>query len=116
MVRTIQRNAQVPREEWPDFFDRFVHDSEGRLVDLETFGSSIGDELLAESVPLLSINYDPREKGDVVRISAGHTEVEYEHRVPSPKEVWVEEDSDGRGQAMEIISENGDRTVVNFTQ
>jgi hypothetical protein len=116
MPRRITRNAQIPRNEWSKFFDQFVQGSEGHLVDLETFGTSIGDEHLVRSVPLLSINYDPRDKGDLVMISTGHKEVQYEHQIPSPKEVWVEQGSLGDSQAMEIISENGNHTVVSFKQ
>ena len=116
MAHRIKRNAQVPRDEWLSFFDDFAHDNAGRLITLETFGETVGDEQLAERVPLLSINYDPRDKGDVLRIATGIREVEYEHRIASPKEVWVADDQEGRDNAMEIIGENGDHTVVSFTQ
>jgi len=116
MTHRIRRNAQVPRDEWLSFFDDFAHDNQGRLINLETFGTTVGDERLAEGVPLLSINYDPQGKGDVLRIATGRREVVYEHRIASPKEVWVADDQEGRGKAMEIIGENGDHTVVSFRQ
>lgn len=114
MPQNIKRNAQVPRDEWLKFFDQFARGNEGRMVRLEQFGGELGVENIGERLPLLSINYDPRGKGDVVTIATGRTEVEYEHTVDSPKEIWVEQDQEGHGKAMEIISEDGARTIVSF--
>jgi hypothetical protein len=116
MVQQIKRNTQVPKDEWLRFFDDFAHDNQGRLISVATFGGSAGAEQLADSVPLLSINYDPRDKGDVLRIATGRREVEYEHRIVSPKEVWVADDEKGRNNAMEIIGENDDHIVVSLKQ
>jgi hypothetical protein len=112
MTHSIEHNSQVPREQWPRFFDEFARDNEGRLVQLESFGGPLGEEPIGRSLPLLSINYDPRGKGDVVLISTGKKEVEYEHAIDSPQEIWVEQDQEGRGKALEIIGTNGDHTVV----
>ncbi len=114
MAYNIKRNAQVPRDEWLKFFDQFARGNEGRTIRLEQFGGELGDENIGRHLPLLSINYDPRSKGDVVTIATGRTEVEYEHTVDSPIEVWVEQDQEGHGRAMEIISEGGARTIVSF--
>lgn len=116
MPRNIKRNAQVPRDEWMKFFDQFARGNEGRLVSLEQFGGDLGDENIGKKLPLLSINYDPRDKGDVLTIATGRKQVEYEHVVDAPKEVWVEQDPEGRGQALEIVSEDGGRTIVSFEQ
>ncbi len=116
MAYNIKRNAQVPRDQWLKFFDQFARGNEGRTVRLEQFGGDLGDENIGKHLPLLSINYDPREKGDVLTIATGSKEVEYEHIVDSPKEVWVEQDQEGQGMAMEIISEDGARTIVSFDQ
>jgi hypothetical protein len=116
MPHTMKRNAQVPRDEWLKFFDQFARGNEGRLVRLEQFGPQFGDENIGKDLPLLSINYDPVSKGNSVTISTGRKEVEYEHTVDSPKEVWVDQDPEGRGHAMEIVSEDGSRTVVAFEQ
>jgi hypothetical protein len=112
MAQKVEHNARVPREQWLKFFDKFARDNEGRLVQLESFGGPLGEEPIGRSLPLLSINYDPREKGDAVLISTGRKEVEYEHTVDSPQEIWVEQDPEGRGKAMEIIGEKGDHTIV----
>ncbi|OPY64603.1 MAG: hypothetical protein A4E57_03486 [Syntrophorhabdaceae bacterium PtaU1.Bin034] len=116
MPRNIKRNAQVPRDEWLKFFDRFAHDNEGRQVKMEQFGRELGDQRIGESLPLLAINYDPRSKGDIVTISTGRKEVEYEHVVEAPTQIWVGQDSAGRFEAMEIINEKGDHVVVSFEQ
>lgn len=116
MPRTIKRNAQVPRDQWLKFFDQFAHGNEGRPVRLETFGGELGDEEIGRKLPLLSINYDPKEKGDRLTISTGKQQIEYEHEVDAPKEIWVEQDPSGRGEAMEIVSETGVRTIVSFEQ
>lgn len=112
MGHSVEHNARIPREEWLKFFDEFASTNEGRLIKLESFGGDIGDEPIGRSLPLLSINYDPKEKGDVVLIAAGSKEIEYEHTVDSPKEIWVEQDQEGHGKAMEIIGEKGDHTIV----
>ncbi len=116
MPHTLQRNNQVPRNEWLKFFDRFAQENEGRPIRLETFGEELGDEEVGRVLPLLSINYDPGRKGDIVTIAAGAKEIEYEHTVAKPKEVWVEDDDAGRKKAVEIVSETGEHTIVSFEQ
>ena len=116
MIHNINRDAEVPRNEWLKFFDQFANGNQGRPVRVETFGEELGDEEVGRCLPLLSINYDPKPKGDVVRISTGRSAVEYEHLVPRPKEIWVERDGSGSGKAIEIVSEDGGRTVVSLEQ
>ena len=116
MTHSMQRNTQVPRDRWLQFFDRFARDNGGRLIKLETFGGDLGDEHVGRVLPLLSINYDPPDKGNRVTIATGAKEVKYEHAVATPAEIWIEEDDGGRGKAMEIVSESGERTVVSFEQ
>ena len=116
MIHETARDAGVPRDEWVKFFDQFASWNQGRPVRVETFGEEIGDEEVGRRLPLLSINYDPKGKGDVITIATGRAGVEYEHAVTGPREVWVERDASGAGKAMEIVSEGGIRTVVSFEQ
>ncbi len=116
MIHNMNRDAEVPRNEWLKFFDQFANGNQGRPVRVETFGDELGAEEVGRCLPLLSINYDPKAKGDAVTISTGRSAVEYEHSVPKPKEIWVEQGGSGPGKAIEIVSEDGARTVVSFEQ
>jgi hypothetical protein len=116
MANSMQRNTRVPRDQWLQFFDRLARDNQGRPIRLETSGGEPGAEQIGRVLPLLSINYDRAAKGNVLTISTGAKEIEYEHAVTMPKEIWVEEHGNGRGKAIEIVSEGGERTVMSFEQ
>jgi hypothetical protein len=105
----------VPKGRWPKYFASFTHGNRGRLIRVSRFEGEKENVTLEEQLPLLAVSYDDHHDG-LLSISAGEDRIEYEHPVPKPRHVWVDEDEDGWTKSMIIMDAEGTRTVVSFEE
>lgn len=111
----MSATKRIPREQLQAYFDafsrRFLLDGSPEAADVELVSPSLGDQVLARGARLAGITYDPR--ADSLEFSFELTIHETgDHRVLSPKEVWVVEDDDGFVSSMEVVRPDGTREVV----
>ncbi len=107
-------NSQVAQSEWPDFFVTFSNGNRGREVTLEVLDAEAGSTGQAKQGPLMAIDYDPVGKGNDLVITTGVDEIEYSHTIPAPVEVWQDQADDGEVAALQIVDQNGHKTIVSF--
>ena len=106
---------QDPREQLQAYFDafskRFLRDGSPEAADIEVVSRDLGDQIIAAGARLAGITYDPHT--DSLEFSFELTADQTgDHRMPSPKEVWVEEDEDGFLRAVDVVRGDGTRELV----
>lgn len=107
------RNRQVPRTEWHRFFADFNRRHEHELANVILTAHNVGAQHLATDLPFEGFVADPL--GARISIALGGTaEANIEHTIDAPTGVWVEHDDDGLEIAIEIESEHGEATILEF--
>ena len=107
-------NSKIEQSQWKDFFVSFSNGNRGREVTLEVYDAVSGSSGQAKQGPLMAIDYDPVGKGNDLVITTGVDEIEYSHTVPGPVEVWQDQADDGQVAALQIVDQNGHKTIVSF--
>jgi hypothetical protein len=109
------RTRDIPREQWVRFFDDFSKNHEGWVVTLEVLGSDLGDQEEATGLPLVGISADLKDRENRVEIIVGgKPDVDVTRFINTPKSVWVKEPTMPGDEAIEIESEDGTKTLLNF--
>jgi uncharacterized protein DUF5335 len=109
------QTRDIPREQWIRFFDDFSKNHEGWIVTLEVLGADIGDQEEANNLPLVGISADVKARENRVEIIVGgRPDVDLTRFIERPKHVWVKEPRLPGDEAMEIESEDGIKTILNF--
>jgi hypothetical protein len=96
---------EIPRTDWPQFFQDFTRRHEGWRCTIEVLGDALGAQFQASGLPLGGINSD--DSGIVVQLAG-----EAEHRIPAPEHVWRLE-VDGDDEVLEIEGPSI-RTLLRF--
>jgi hypothetical protein len=95
----------VPKSEWRAFFDRMSKGLLGKWAEIEVASLDLGDQVLAEWIPLLGISYDPyNDRLDVVLDRSNHA-------IEHPREVVVQETAAGV-ESVAVVDQDGARQVV----
>src|SRR5882762_4409920 len=79
----------VPQSGWRAFFDQMSKALLGKWAEIEVASLDLGDQIVAEWVPLLGITYDSRD--DLLDVALDRSN----HLIRHPKEIVVEETSSG---------------------
>lgn len=107
------RTRQIPRAEWFSFFEGFNRRHEGWLATVRILGPTLGAQVEAQDLPFEGIVADPQASSLSLHLgksSGSHVE----HPVERPIQVWLELTDDGADSALEIESENGVKTILQF--
>jgi hypothetical protein len=101
---------QIPENELEDYFTKFtkrflLRDTTNR-VDIEVLGADLGDQFEVRETRILGITYEAKDKSLEFELEAG------DHRILSPKEVWVTEEADGFVRSIEVVREDGTRNIA----
>jgi len=105
----------IPREQWIRFFDDFSKSHEGWIVTLEVLGSGIGDQEVVNNLPLVGISADVKAgENRIDIIVGGRPDADVTRFIESPKHIWIKEPRLPGDEAIEIESEDGIKTILNF--
>ncbi|HEX9302915.1 MAG TPA: DUF5335 family protein [Thermoanaerobaculia bacterium] len=114
VTETEMVTREIPREEWPEFFEEFTRRHEGWLVTVENFGD-LGAQVEEHERPLKGIFAEGKKETPAVEILTGATLDEtFTHAVAHPTRVRVEETPEGAESALEIQSRDEGTTLVRF--
>jgi hypothetical protein len=107
------RTRQIPRAEWFPFFEGFNRRHEDWLATVRVLSPTLGAQVEAQDLPFEGIVADPQ--GTSLSLHLGKSsESHVEHPVERPIQVWLELTDDGAESALEIESENGLKTILQF--
>jgi hypothetical protein len=110
------KTQEIPRSEWPAFFDSFTRRYEGWLADLEVFGSEIGSQIEEEGLPLEGITAElGNGKPDRIEFMLGtESDDHITHTITAPSQVSVEKTDEGADAALAIKAPDGTTTLLRF--
>src|SRR5580765_4427910 len=95
----------IPQEQWRTFFDRMSKALLGKWAEIEVASLDLGDQIVAEWVPLLGITYDSRD--DLLDVALDRSN----HLIRSPREIIVEESEAGL-KGVAVVDKDGTRQIV----
>jgi hypothetical protein len=99
----------VPPSEWRAYFDRMSKALLGKWAEIEVASLDLGDQIVAEWVPLLGITYDSHD--DMLDVALDRSS----HLIRHPKEILVEETPGGLA-SVAVIDKEGARQVVRLKE
>lgn len=110
------KTKEIPKTEWPKFFDSFSRQHEGWLVNLEIFGSEIGAQVEEQQLALEGITDEWREtEGNTIMIMLGAKPDDHiTHSIVRPLAVNVEQTDEGADMALAIKGEDGTTALLRF--
>ena len=97
----------IPKTEWRSFFDRMSQALLGKWAEIEVASMDLGDNIVAEWVPMIGITYDSRD--DLLDVALDRAN----HLIRHPKEILVEEDETGL-KSVAVLDGDNTRQIVNL--
>jgi hypothetical protein len=101
-VMTIRK---LEKQEWRPFLDAVSKLLEAKQAEIEVASLDLGDQELAEWMPLLGITYD--RKDDVVEVALDGLD----HLIHQPREIYLDNGA-GALTSIEIVDANGVSQIV----
>jgi len=95
----------VPQAEWKRFFDHVSQALLGKRAEIEVASLDLGDQIVAEWIPVIGITYDPNN--DVLDVALDQVD----HLIRHPREIVVEQGPSGISMVA-VIDADGTRQVV----
>src|SRR5262245_17180292 len=109
------QTREIPREQWIKFFDDFSRKHEGWIVTLEVIGSDIGDQKESNKLPLVGVSADVKAHENRIEIIVGgRPDAGLTRFINKPKGVWIKEPRTPGDETIEVESEDGVKTLLNF--
>lgn len=112
----MARTQEIPKTQWVVYLSELSTRHRERSVILRLESGTIGDQVLAEGLPLLGISLE--EKGpsaDAIEITvAKNGSTSFCHLIDGPQRIYVQEGDDGRPQCMDIEDRQGQKTLLFF--
>ena len=97
----------IPKTEWRSFFDRLSQALLGKWAEIEVASMDLGDNIVAEWVPMIGITYDSRD--DLLDVALDRVD----HLIRHPKEILVEEDESGL-KSVAVLDGDDTRQIINL--
>ena len=97
----------IPKTDWRSFFDRMSQALLGKWAEIEVASMELGDNIVAEWVPMIGITYDSRD--DLLDVALDRVD----HLIRHPKEILVEEDENGL-KSVAVLDGDGTRQIINL--
>lgn len=98
--------SKLEKTEWHTYFDRLSRILDGKSAEIEVSSLEIGDQIEAESLPLLGIVYDP--KSDVVEVLLEGLD----HLIHRPSEIFIDEEAVVGLKSVEVIDRDDVRQII----
>ena len=95
----------LPRAEWPTWFNRMSDALRGKRAEIEVASLELGDQIVAEWIPLIGITYD--ERNDVLDVALDGVD----HLIQHPREVVVDLRATGV-ESIAVVDGDGTKQMV----
>lgn len=105
---------QIQIENWNEYLSLFSKFNQGRLTSIALLDNEIGDNKLAEDLPLIATDYDPIRKGNDMIISLCNKFSTFGYAINAPVELWERQNNDGVVISLEIIDLNNNKAILIF--
>jgi hypothetical protein len=105
----MSRLRNLPKTEWRAFFDRMSKPLLGKWAEIEVAALDLGDQVVAEWVPLIGITYDSQD--DLLDVALDRANRLIRH----PREILVEEAETGLA-SVAVVDADGARHIVRLKE
>jgi hypothetical protein len=100
---------QVPKNEWRGFFDLMSKALLGKRAEVEVASLDLGDQIVAEWVPLIGITYDSRD--DLLDVGFDPERNLGNRLIRRPQQIDVEEGPTGLAMVA-VVDADGVRHII----
>ncbi|MDQ5845115.1 MAG: DUF5335 domain-containing protein [Acidobacteriota bacterium] len=110
------KTKQIPRDEWPKFFDSFSRQHEGWLATLDIFATEIGAQVEERELAFEGIvdEWDEALGHQIMIMMGAKPDDHITHTIGRPTNVSVEQTDEGADVALAITSEDGAMALLRF--
>ena len=110
------KTREIPKNQWPKFFESFSMRHEGWLTTLEIFGSELGAQVQGRELALEGIidEWNEVEVNQIVIMVGTKPDDHIAHTISRPTQVSLEQTDGGADVALQINSEDGLTTLLRF--
>ena len=105
----MSQMRSVPKQSWRALFDGMSQELLGKRAEIAVSSLDLGDQVIAEWVPMLGITYD--SGGDLLDIALDGTN----HLIRHPREIVIE-DAPGGVASVAVVDSEGTRQVVRLKE
>ena len=105
----MSKLVNVPQAEWRPFFDRMSKALLGKRAEIEVASLDLGDQIIAEWIPLLGITYDTKD--DLLDVALDRSN----HLIRHPRDIVVEETPTGLA-SVAVVDAEGARQIVRLKE
>jgi len=105
----MSKMVNVPQAEWRPFFDRMSKALLGKWAEIEVASLDLGDQIIAEWIPLLGITYDTKD--DLLDVALDRSN----HLIRHPRDIVVEETPTGL-VSVAVVDAEGARQIVRLKE
>jgi len=107
------KTQEIPKNEWPKFFDNFSSKHQDWSVTLEILGTELGAQVQERELPLVGI-VDERDGNRIVIMLGGKPNDHITHSIADATEVSLEQTEGGADVALAIKSADGVMALLRF--
>jgi hypothetical protein len=104
---TDMASRSIPQKEWQAFFDGLADALVGKRVEVEAASLDLGDQIVAEWVPLQGVTYDAKDDLLDVALSG------LNHLIRRPKEIYVQDGPTGV-ETIAVVSADGVKQILHL--
>lgn len=104
----------IPKAEWRRFLEEFGRRHEGWLATVRVLDPRIGSQVEARDLPLEGAVLSMDAAGPISLHLGTAPDRHIEHEVTRPRELWIETSGSGAERALEVVSDDGSRTILEF--
>jgi hypothetical protein len=110
------KTKEIPKNEWPKFFDNFSRQHEGWLLTLEIFGKEFGAQVQERELVFEGIvdEWDEIHGNQIVIMVGEKPEDHITHSITRPTQVSVEQTDEGVSAVLAIKSADGVMALMRF--
>lgn len=113
---TKRETLEIPREAWGDYLNALSNREQDHPVIVRIEGQELGDQVLAEHVPLVGISMEKKgsEAHAIELTLANQDRGNLTHMIQTPEHVYAEEGQNGEVVCLNIEDKAHVKTLIFF--
>lgn len=114
----MRETTEIPRENWDLYLNALSNRCKNLPVNVRLEGQDIGDQVLAEHMPLVGISLEKKgSEKDALSITVANQPTEsLTHMVEHPEHIFVRESENGQVEVIDIEGANRIKTLIFFEE
>ncbi len=111
----MHHTREIPREVWSDYLTLLSSMNRTQSVRIEAGGMQLGEQQLAQRLPLLSISLEEKGSGQgTIEVTVGRPGEEITHRIFHPTRLYADESESGELECLDIEDAEHTKTLIFF--